>query len=229
MPSLPQERRRTEHRNPASRGLDRMSTEAMLRADEPRRPESGDLRSVAKFRRLRAPSTRSSAGIRKGGRLIYVGAGTSGRLAVLGRRRMSADVWRFAPILVQGLIAGGRKAVTGAVEGAEDSGRNAVRDLTSEESLARKTSSLELPRVARRPTCLSALAFARKRGRDDRSSHVEPQGPDRARRADRDRNGSRPGNRYGLDAPEGRNLAEIGLEHALHGRDGAAWGTFTTT
>ena len=82
MPSLPQERRRTEHRNPASRGLDRLPTKAILRL------MNREDRKVAISVGREIPSIARAvdaivSGIRKGGRLIYVGAGTSGRLAVL--------------------------------------------------------------------------------------------------------------------------------------------------
>ena len=46
---------------------------------------------------------------------------------------MPADVWSFAPTIVQALIAGGGKAVTGAVEGAEDSARNGSSRFEGEE------------------------------------------------------------------------------------------------
>src|SRR5437667_10162776 len=67
-------------------------------------------------------------GMRNGGRLIYVGAGSSGRMAVL-------DAAECPPTLgiskkrMQTLIAGGRRAVTGAVEGEEDCVRSAEDDL----------------------------------------------------------------------------------------------------
>jgi len=66
--------------------------------------------------------------IRNGGRLIYVGAGSSGRMAVLDAAECP-PTFGTSPKLVRALIAGGRPAVTGAVEGAEDSQENAERDL----------------------------------------------------------------------------------------------------
>ena len=57
--------------------------------------------------------------LHNGGRLIYVGAGTSGRLAVLDASECPST-FGTSPQLVRALIAGGRRAITGPVEGAED-------------------------------------------------------------------------------------------------------------
>ena len=59
---------------------------------------------------------------------IVVGAGSSGRMAVLDAAECP-PTFGISPKVMQALIAGGRRAVTGAVEGAEDSVRNAERDL----------------------------------------------------------------------------------------------------
>jgi N-acetylmuramic acid 6-phosphate etherase len=59
---------------------------------------------------------------RSGGRLIYVGAGTSGRLGVLDASECP-PTFRAEPEMVQGIIAGGRRALWSAVEGAEDDPR----------------------------------------------------------------------------------------------------------
>ena len=63
-----------------------------------------------------------------GGRLIYVGAGTSGRLGILDASECP-PTYGVEPTLIQGIIAGGVKAVTQAVEGAEDSKQLAQIDL----------------------------------------------------------------------------------------------------
>ena len=64
----------------------------------------------------------------QGGRLIYIGAGTSGRLGVLDASECP-PTYGVDPRLVQGLIAGGNIALTTAIEGAEDSQELAVEDL----------------------------------------------------------------------------------------------------
>src|SRR5437764_921980 len=66
--------------------------------------------------------------LRNGGRLIYAGAGTSGRLGVLDATECP-PTFSTAPALVVGLIAGGPAALTQAVEGAEDRPELAQRDL----------------------------------------------------------------------------------------------------
>jgi N-acetylmuramic acid 6-phosphate etherase len=65
---------------------------------------------------------------RRGGRLFYVGAGTSGRLGVLDASEMP-PTYGTDPEMVQGIIAGGYAALTRSQEGAEDTIENAVKDL----------------------------------------------------------------------------------------------------
>jgi N-acetylmuramic acid 6-phosphate etherase len=161
MPSLPQERRRTEHRNPASRGLDRLPTKVILRL------MNREDRKVAISVGREIPSIARAvdaivSGIRKGGRLIYVGAGTSGRLAVLDAAECP-PTFGISPNTVQAMIAGGKKALTSAVEGAEDSARNAVRDLRAKR-LKPNDIVVGIAASGTTPYVLSALSFARKRG-----------------------------------------------------------------
>lgn len=66
--------------------------------------------------------------IRQGGRLIYIGAGTSGRLGILDAVEC-VPTFSTPPELVRGLIAGGEKAIVTAVEGAEDHPEHGKRDL----------------------------------------------------------------------------------------------------
>lgn len=101
-------------------------------------------------------------GIRRGGRLIYVGAGTSGRIGVLDAAECP-PTFGVPPSLVHALIAGGKHAITRAVEGAEDSVSNAVRDLrtmnlTANDVVVGITASGTTPYVVR------AVEYARSRG-----------------------------------------------------------------
>ncbi|MFM8401360.1 MAG: N-acetylmuramic acid 6-phosphate etherase, partial [Pirellula sp.] len=66
--------------------------------------------------------------IENGGRLIYIGAGTSGRLGVLDASECP-PTFNTPPSLVVGLIAGGQRALTTAIEGAEDNAQTGVEDL----------------------------------------------------------------------------------------------------
>ena len=70
----------------------------------------------------------AEATFRRGGRLFYVGAGTSGRLGVLDASEMP-PTYGTDPEMVQGIIAGGHKALTRSQEGAEDRIESAVEDL----------------------------------------------------------------------------------------------------
>ncbi len=72
--------------------------------------------------------TEAEATFRRGGRLFYVGAGTSGRLGVLDASEMP-PTYGTDPEMVQGIIAGGYAALTRSQEGAEDTIENAVKDL----------------------------------------------------------------------------------------------------
>jgi N-acetylmuramic acid 6-phosphate etherase len=161
MPSLPQERRRTEQRNPASRSLDQLPTQAILRLmnQEDRKVAISVGREIPSIARAVDAIV---ASIRKGGRLLYVGAGTSGRLAVLDASECP-PTFGISPGMVQALIAGGRRAVTAAVEGAEDSTAQAVRDLRAKK-VTRDDVVVGIAASGTTPYVLSALAFARKLG-----------------------------------------------------------------
>jgi N-acetylmuramic acid 6-phosphate etherase len=131
MPSLkkspPRERRRTELRNRASRNLDHMSALQIVRLMN--REDSRIARAIA--RELHAIA-RAVDGIvnavRRGGRLLYMGAGTSGRLGVLDASECP-PTFGVSPALVRALIAGGPEAIHLPVEGAEDNRVQARRDL----------------------------------------------------------------------------------------------------
>jgi N-acetylmuramic acid 6-phosphate etherase len=127
VPSKPKETRRSELRNPASKDLDRLSALQIVRVmnREDRKVAVAVGRALPAIARAVDAIVRA---IRGGGRLIYTGAGSSGRIAVLDAAECP-PTFGTSPNLVQALIAGGRQAVTGAVEGAEDSPANAARDL----------------------------------------------------------------------------------------------------
>ena len=102
------------------------------------------------------------AGIRNGGRLIYVGAGSSGRMGMLDAAECP-PTFGISQKLVQALIAGGRRAITQAVEGAEDSARNGERDLRPLK-LAKSDVVVGIAASGTTPYVLGAMNFARKRG-----------------------------------------------------------------
>jgi N-acetylmuramic acid 6-phosphate etherase len=108
----------TERRNPRSMQLDRLSdAQAIaLMLNEDRRVPVAVLKERAALERALKLVTRA---FRRGGRLFYVGAGTSGRLGILDASECP-PTFRADPEMVQGIIAGGARAITHAVEGAED-------------------------------------------------------------------------------------------------------------
>ena len=102
------------------------------------------------------------AAFKKGGRLIYIGAGTSGRLGVLDASECP-PTYGVEPGMVQGLIAGGREALTTSIEAAEDRAEEGVRELkalgfNANDVLVGITASGQAPYV------LGALEYARSLG-----------------------------------------------------------------
>jgi N-acetylmuramic acid 6-phosphate etherase len=108
----------TEQRNPRSRNLDKLPVRdavALMLSEEAKVP-----RILLAHRRELARAVEIVArAFRRGGRLLYVGAGTSGRLAVLDASECP-PTFRASPEMVQGIIAGGDAALRRSVEGAED-------------------------------------------------------------------------------------------------------------
>src|SRR5690242_7497888 len=110
--------RSTEQRNPRTRGLDSKSTLEILRAIH--REDAAVAQTVARAMPAIARAVDAiSTALQNGGRLFYVGAGTSGRLASLDAAEIP-PTFGTPGRLVQAVIAGGRRALTHAVEGAED-------------------------------------------------------------------------------------------------------------
>lgn len=154
------DRRRTEQRNPASKNLDCFSVAQIVRLmnREDRKV------AVAVGRELPAIARAVEAivsAIENGGRLFYVGAGSSGRMGVLDAAEI-APTFGTSPGLVQALIAGGRRAVTSAVEGAEDSVRNGEDDLR-EGKFSGRDILVGIAASGTTPYVLGALKYARKR------------------------------------------------------------------
>ena len=97
-----------------------------------------------------------------GGRLFYVGAGTSGRLAALDAAELPPTFGTPAR-MVQAVIAGGRRALTHAVEGAEDNRDQGARDLAAM-GLSRKDIVVGITASGSTPYVLGALEFGQRRG-----------------------------------------------------------------
>ncbi len=100
--------------------------------------------------------------LQQGGRLFYIGAGTSGRLGILDAVECP-PTYSTDPELVQGLIAGGYKAIFKAQEGAEDSLTLAQDDLT-EKHLTAKDCVVGIAASGRTPYVIGGLKYANEIG-----------------------------------------------------------------
>ena len=151
----------SEQRNPASMLLDQLDVEAILTLinDEDHK--------VAPAVRQEIPAIAQAVrwavrGLSRGGRLIYVGAGTSGRLGIMDAAECP-PTFGTPPDWVIGVIAGGPQAVFRAVEGAEDdmeAGREEMRKL----DVGENDVVVGLSVSGRTPFVIAAMDEARKRG-----------------------------------------------------------------
>jgi N-acetylmuramic acid 6-phosphate etherase len=153
--------RPTEQRNPRSRGLDLKSTREILRNIN--REDAGVPAAVAREIPAIARAVDAiAAAMRRGGRLFYVGAGTSGRLGVLDASECP-PTFNVPSGLVQGIIAGGPGALVRAVEGAEDSPALGKRDLAAKKITERDV-VIGLTASGSTPYVLGALHHANVKG-----------------------------------------------------------------
>src|SRR5580704_9919463 len=161
MNSRREDRRRTEQRLAASKNFDRMTAVEIVRLmnREDRKVAAAVARKLPAIARAVDAIV---AAMRHGGRLIYAGAGSSGRMAVLDAAECP-PTFGISKKKMIALIAGGRRAVTGAVEGAEDSAANGARDLRRLK-LGRNDVVVGIAASGTTPYVLGALRFARERG-----------------------------------------------------------------
>jgi N-acetylmuramic acid 6-phosphate etherase len=152
---------KTEQLNPRSTGLDTKSTLEILRMlnHEDGRVASAVRAALPKIARAVEAVVRA---FHRGGRLFYVGAGTSGRLAVLDAAECP-PTFGTPSSMVQALIAGGNRALLHAIEGAEDSAAEGARDLANA-GLTSDDVVVGIAASGTTPYVLGALRFARRRG-----------------------------------------------------------------
>ncbi len=112
----------TEQRNPRSENLEKMSAQELVKLFVDEERFVGEALRAANADLARAIELVAES-LRKGGRLFYIGAGSSGRLGVLDASEIP-PTFGASPELVQGIIAGGASALQRSVEGAEDEGSN---------------------------------------------------------------------------------------------------------
>ncbi|MEZ4415248.1 MAG: N-acetylmuramic acid 6-phosphate etherase [Gemmatimonadota bacterium] len=153
--------RLTEKQNPASAHLDELDTLAIV--DLINAEDRTVAEAVGKEREAiaRAADLALDA-FRRGGRLLYVGAGTSGRLGVLDAAEMP-PTYGTDPSLVQGVIAGGYEALVRAQEGAEDHPEEGARAM-DERAVGPADFVLGIATSGTTPFVHGALARARERG-----------------------------------------------------------------
>src|SRR2546430_1488380 len=151
----------TEERNRNSTELDRMPLGKAIRLmlSEEARTAKKLLAEVERIERVTEAIARA---FKRGGRLFYVGAGTSGRLGVLDACECP-PTFRTPPEQVQGIIAGGQRALWEAVEGAEDDPGAGARAIQFR-GVGRKDVVVGIAASGRTPFVWGALWGAKRRG-----------------------------------------------------------------
>ncbi|MGL6607160.1 N-acetylmuramic acid 6-phosphate etherase [Aeromonas hydrophila] len=164
----------TETRNPASVEIDQLPTLEMLRVIN-----QEDQQVALAVSQLLPEITRAvdaiAAAFGKGGRLVYIGAGTSGRLGILDASECPPTYGVSAEQVV-GLIAGGHKAILQAVENAEDDAELGAQDLKNIQFCANDV-LVGIAASGRTPYVLGAMAHARTVGATVCSISCNPGSP----------------------------------------------------
>lgn len=149
----------TERTNPASASLDTKPTREILRIIN-----REDHRVAAAIRKTLPQIARAVdlavEAVRNGGRLVYLGAGTSGRLGALDAVE---SLPTFGTDRVVAVVAGAPASLTRAVEGVEDDPQQAVRDL-NEVKFTRHDVLVGISASGRTPYVLGGMRYARRRG-----------------------------------------------------------------
>ena len=153
--------RLTEQRNPRSARIDRLSTLEIVDLINSEDRTVADAVGTEREAIARAVGFVVDS-LRRGGRLFYVGAGTSGRLGVLDASEMP-PTYRLDPELVQGVIAGGVDALLRAQEGAEDRADQARADMKAR-AIGPNDFVLGIATSGTTPYVHAALEYAREQG-----------------------------------------------------------------
>ena len=202
----------TEQENPRTAQISSLPTEEILRL-----MNEEDARVPEAVARVLPEITQAVEGIvqrlEQGGRLFYIGTGTSGRLGVLDASECP-PTFGVSPDLVQGIIAGGFDACYRAVEASEDDEEAGARDL-DQRGFTSADVLVGIAASGRTPYTIGAVNHARKIGALTIAitcvaglAHRQ-----RCRNSDRPSRGSR--SRGGIDTIESRDRSEVGSEHAF--------------
>lgn len=151
----------TEQRNPETMDIDSVSTVEII---EKINNEDNKVAAIVRGQRHAIAALVDACAPRliAGGRLIYIGAGTSGRLGILDATEC-LPTFGVSPELIQGVMAGGVEAIFKAKEGAEDSVELAVADLKAL-NLNERDTVVGLAASGRTPYVIGGLDYARHQG-----------------------------------------------------------------
>ncbi len=153
------ERLLTEQSHPDSRHLDELSMAQLLEV-----MNAADAQVAAavaqEIPRIAAAAEAIAAALERGGSLIYIGAGTSGRLGVLDAAECP-PTFGVPPELVRGIMAGGERALSHSLEGVEDDPEAGARDLEAA-GFGPGDALVGIAASGRTPYVLGAIGKARK-------------------------------------------------------------------
>ena len=161
MKKIDLEKLMTESRNQNTLNIDKVSTLEMVKMinnEDKKVAEAVE----AELPRIAEAIDEIAIRMNKGGRLIYIGAGTSGRLGILDASECP-PTYGVSEELVQGVIAGGHQAIFRAKEGAEDSKELAVEDLKNKK-ITENDIIVGLAASGRTPYVIGGLEYANKVG-----------------------------------------------------------------
>ncbi|HAP5432731.1 TPA: N-acetylmuramic acid 6-phosphate etherase [Enterococcus faecalis] len=151
----------TEARNEATKKIDQVSTLEMVTLIN--QEDQKVAQAIEKVLPQIAVAIDAAAErFKKGGRLIYCGAGTSGRLGALDAIELT-PTYSVSPERAFGILAGGEKAMYQAIEGAEDSKELAIENLTQHQLTARDV-VIAIAASGRTPYAVSAIEYGKKVG-----------------------------------------------------------------
>ncbi|MFH0288918.1 N-acetylmuramic acid 6-phosphate etherase [Vibrio owensii] len=162
----------TESRNPASAEIDTLSTIEMLQVIN-QEDQKVALAVQAVLPQIAQTVDAITAAFASGGRLIYMGAGTSGRLGILDASECP-PTYGTHPDMVIGLIAGGHQAILKAVENAEDNAQMSQDDLKAL-NLTQHDVVVGIAASGRTPYVLGGLEYAKSVGATTASIACNPE------------------------------------------------------
>lgn len=161
MKKIDLEKLTTESRNQNTLNIDKVSTLDMVKMIN-EEDKKVAVAIEAELPKIAEAIDKIVSSIHKGGRLVYIGAGTSGRLGILDASECP-PTYGVSEELVQGIIAGGKEAIFRAKEGAEDSKELAVEDLKNI-SLNENDAVVGLAASGRTPYVIGGLEYANEIG-----------------------------------------------------------------